>query len=49
MNAIRFVIRRLLLIAIIARKHFFRNALALGRPVSFASRWLSPFWACLNR
>ena len=28
MNAIRFVIRRLLLIAIIARKHFFRNALS---------------------
>lgn len=28
MNAIRFVLRRLLLIAIIARKHFFRNALS---------------------
>jgi hypothetical protein len=28
MNAIRFLLRRLLLIAIIARKHFFRNALS---------------------
>lgn len=28
MNAVRFVLRRLLLIAIIARKHFFRNALS---------------------
>ena len=28
MNAVRFILRRLLLIAIIARKHFFRNALS---------------------